>query len=1033
MGETGSAMQMKPWAACRVFNLAAALLAGCSSVCLQPAVALDPALDISQYAHTSWKLREGFSKGVINSVTQTSDGYLWLGSEFGLSRFDGVRNVPWDPPPGQHLPSNVILRLFTSRDGTLWIGTDKGLASWKNGKLTRIADLADLFIFALFEDQQGTVWAGGSAVPVGRLCAIGKGSTECFGKDGSLGRGVTSLYEYRGSLWVGSARGLWRWKPGPPELYPTSGPPADISSMVEGENGALWLSLGRGIKQLVDGKIKQYPSPIKDEPHAHRFLRDTDGGLWIASNQGLLHWHHGLVDTFTTGDGLSGDNIADLFEDREGTIWVATLDGLDRFRNFAVPTISMKQGLQNRLATSVLAAKDGSVWIGTISGLQKWTNGELTTYRRPEPQQPSRPPGQRPVREVGVRQLSDNNVESLAEDDDGRIWVSTRSGIGYLEEGRFTAISSADRALVRSIAIDRHGSLWIAELNRGLIHLSPSGKTQLMPWAKLGHNDFATRLAYDRQQDGLWVGFFNGGVAFLKEGRVAASYTRADGLGQRRINDFWISADNTLWIATDGGLSRLKGGRVSTLNSKSGLPCESVHWVIQDDTGSLWLHTTCGLVRVGRAELETWVGNPHYIVRSDLLDVSDGVMNRSWPHSFSPQVSKARDGKLWFLTLGGVAVFDPVRIASNKLAPPVQIEQITADHKQYNSVEGLKLPPLIRDLQIDYTALSLIAPEKVRFRYKLEGHDKDWQDAAARRQAFYNNLPPRDYRFRVVACNNNGVWNEAGAFLDFSIPPVYYQTSSFRLACVAGFLALLAIAYQVRLRNLRRQYSWRLEERVNERTRIARDLHDTLLQSLAGVSMQLHGISKLAATAPERTPSLIDRVREQVDSAFREARMKVYDLRSPTLEGNGLAAALREFTEQIEPHSSARFAVSIVGEARPCTPQVEEELLRIAQEAANNANRHAGAKEIRLVLEYQVNSLALRVSDDGCGFNLAEGFGKTGHWGLRNMQERAAQMKGKCTITSAPGSGTQVEVSIPLSSPSGRNTRAKHANSSTTG
>jgi signal transduction histidine kinase len=364
----------------------------------------------------------------------------------------------------------------------------------------------------------------------------------------------------------------------------------------------------------------------------------------------------------------------------------------------------------------------------------------------------------------------------------------------------------------------------------------------------------------------------------------------------------------------------------------------------------------------------------------------------------------------------------------------VEIEQITVDRKTYDApfaTNGrLRLPPLARDLEIDYTALSFAAPEKIRFRYKLEGHDRDWQEAGNRRQAFYNNLPPRNYRFRVIASNNSGVWNEAGASFQFSIAPAYYQTTWFGLSCVAAVLGLLGVTYRLRALYLARQFNLRLEERVNERTRIARDLHDTLLQSLAGVSLQLDGISKQSAKNPEKTPSLIARVREQVDYAFREARVKVWNLRSPALEGQSLAAALREFVERIGPETQACCGVTVSGDARPCSPEVEEELLRIAQEATNNASRHAQASEIRIALEYRVSSLTLSISDDGRGFDLDEGYRKAGHWGLKNMRERAAQIRGTCKITTAAGRGTRIEIHVPRSSWSLKGTLTKHAHSS---
>jgi ligand-binding sensor domain-containing protein len=361
----------------RAIIAAAVLLA-----CCRCATALNPSLDINQYAHNAWTIREGFLKGAISSIAQTPDGYLWLGTEFGLLRFDGVQSVPWQPPKGERLPSSFVRSLLAARDGRLWIGTTEGLASWKDGKLAHYPELAGQAVVSLFEDREGTVWAGESATPDGgRLCAISRRSVECSGDDGRFGSGVTSLHEdSAGNLFAGAVTGLWRWKPDPPKLYPMPDRPLELES----DNGALLISTRSGIRRLVDGKADAYqlPGPVGKYTPV-RLLRDRDGGLWIGTNgQGLLHVHQGRTDLSTQSDGLSGDVIESLFEDREGNIWVATLDGLDRFRDFAIPTISARQGLSVAAIGSVLAARDGSVWLGTRDGLNRWNNGQTTIYRK---------------------------------------------------------------------------------------------------------------------------------------------------------------------------------------------------------------------------------------------------------------------------------------------------------------------------------------------------------------------------------------------------------------------------------------------------------------------------------------------------------------------------------------------------------------------------------------------------------------------------------------------------------------------------
>src|SRR5882757_2389626 len=456
------------------------------------AFALNPALDVSQYAHTAWRIREGFSKGTIFALAQTPDGYLWLATEFGLLRFDGVRNVPWQPPPDQHLPSNKIWSLVAARDGTLWIGTSKGLASWKGGKLTQYAELAGMEIFGLLEDHEGALWAGGWELPAGKLCTIQRGSVGCYGEDGLLGRGVSGSDEDRkGNLWMGVAAGLWRWKPGPPQFYPLAFESNVIQCMAEGDDGALLIGTRGGIKRLVDGKIEAHPLPGPvPEFQAHRLLRDRDGGLWIGtSDKGVVHVHEGRTDVFARHEGLSGDDVSAFLEDREGNIWVSTRDGLDRFRDVAVPTFSVGQGLSNARVTSVLSARDGSVWLGTYDGLNRWNHGHVTIYRDrgDRPPVPATPRGA--VRELTRSGLPDQRLGSLFQDDGGRIWMSTLRGAGYLENDRYVSVSGVPAGQMYSITGDAAGNVWIANQEHGLFHLLGGSVVEQIPWTRLGHKD----------------------------------------------------------------------------------------------------------------------------------------------------------------------------------------------------------------------------------------------------------------------------------------------------------------------------------------------------------------------------------------------------------------------------------------------------------------------------------------------------------------------------------------------------------------
>jgi ligand-binding sensor domain-containing protein len=368
----------------------AAIALGIIFACWPCAFALGPSLDVNQYAHTAWKVSEGVFKGGLWSITQTAEGYLWLGTEFGLIRFDGVRAVPWQPPPGELLPSTDVRSVRAARDGGLWIGTYKGLASWKDDKLTHYPELDGNIVESILEDHEGTIWVvAGWTLSEARLCKIQNGQTQCYGKDGSSGSRVTCIYEDRqGTLWAGAMEGVWRWKPGPPRLYPLAGPAQRTYSLTESDDGGILIARRNGITELREGKLHPYPLSARQQFLPDKLLRDRNGGLWIGAlvDQGLLHIHQGKTDVFTPADGvsgdLSGDSVRSFFEDREGNIWVSTPDGLDRFRDFAVPTFSIQQGFSSRAVSSVLAGKDGSIWLGTSDGLNRSNKGQVTIYRK---------------------------------------------------------------------------------------------------------------------------------------------------------------------------------------------------------------------------------------------------------------------------------------------------------------------------------------------------------------------------------------------------------------------------------------------------------------------------------------------------------------------------------------------------------------------------------------------------------------------------------------------------------------------------
>lgn len=977
-------------------------------VCGRDTFALNPTLDVTQYAHMSWMIRDGFPKGEISSIAQTHDGYLWLGTESGLFRFDGIKHVQWRPPANQELPSNWIFSLLVTRDGTLWIGTEKGLASWKDGKFTQYAELAGRYIFKLLEDREGVLWVSGAGVPLGKLCAIRNSGVQCFGEDGSFGRAVFNLYEdSKGNLWAGVKEGMWRWKPGPPKFYSLPGETDGIQSLSEDNDGTLLIGWKGGMHRFLDGKTEVYPlTGIAHRFIARRAIRDRDGALWISTfDRGILHVHNGRTDVFSQSEGLSGERTNTIFEDREGNIWVATMSGLDRFRDSTVTTLSVNQGLSSARIRSVVADRNGGVWLATPNNLNRWNNGQVTIVNIQHKGKP-------------------NNFmpNSLFQDQTGRIWVSTPFEFGYLDNDRFVSISTLP-GVITAMAEDTANALWVANEHAGLIQVFGDRVVQQIPWSKLGHEDHVSAMVAD-PKGGIWLGFFLGGLAYYSDGQIRASYTTADGLTAGRVGDIKIEPDGALLIATEGGFSRLKNGRVATLTSERGLPCEAVHWFVEDDARSFWFYTPCGLLRIPRSELDAWAIavdqdiNAKRKIQATLYDSSDGVRLLATGNHFSPQVTKSTDGRVWFSTGDGISLVDPNRLPFNSLQPTVQIEQFVADRKTYDSISTgsglLRLPPLIRDLQIDYTALSFAAPEKILFRYKLEGRDSDWQEAGNRRQVFYNDLSPGNYRFRVMACNNSGVWNETGTYVDFYIAPAYYQTAWFRISAVILFLIVLAVLYQLRLQQVARQVRGRMEERLNERERIARNLHDTLLQSVQGLILKFHAVSK---QIPRDTPAYdaLEKTLDQADQVLAEGRNSIRNLRVDSASLSDLPAAFRSVAEETSQGRNAIFKTVVEGHPRELHPLVLEECYSIGREAIINALTHSEGQYVEAEIAYDSRQFRVRVRDDGRGIEpkILEAGGRPGHWGLQGMHERAQKIGGQLKFWSRPETGTEVELTVP--------------------
>ncbi|MBI5270624.1 MAG: hypothetical protein HY856_13210 [Burkholderiales bacterium] len=972
---------------------------------------LEPPLQMSQYAHTAWTPRDGAALGLVLAMAQTPDGYLWIAGSGGLFRFDGLQFQLWQPPDGQTLPSGPY-SLVAASDGTLWIGTYSGLSSWDGQRFVRRhAEVGMGFVTSLLEDREGTVWAGIIGEP-SRLCAARAGQIECTTAEGRFGSFVWSLAEDReGRLWVGAESGVWQWRPGEPRRYPMAGlRVGDLTTTADGQvlagvyGGGLMALAG---DRLVPHRFERAGAPGQwmagDEIKSNKLLRDRDGGLWIGSSgNGLIHVKDGQADTLTRAEGLSGNIACSLFEDREGNIWFGSERGLDRFRKLPVTTLSTQQGLPGEVIHSVLSTTDGSIWVGTNDGLARWKDGSRAVYQ-------------------ARHGLPGSQVRALYEDADGRLWVSTDKGVAYLAGERFVPVAAGPSTEVYVITGDAAGNLWLSG-NQGLAHLQRGRFVENTPWSAFGRKRPAQVLIADR--GGLWMSFWDtDGVSYLKNGVIETTYAAAQGLGEGIVMGMRLDEDGVMWAGTGkGGLSRIQGGRITSLSTANGLPCNFVHWSIVDNAGALWMFTACGLVRLTAADVAAWVADPTHRVTPKVWTAAEGVPLQLTPAGYHhPPVAKGADGRIWFVGGADVHLVAPADMPYNPVPPPVYVVSLVADHQPQAVADGLRLPPLVRDITVEFAALTLADPKSTRFRWRLEGHDTDWREAVDRRVASYTNLPPGDYRFQVKAANHSGVWNEQGASLAFSIEPAYYQTTWFRVASVLVPLGLAWAGFhlwlRLRIRRLQREFEATLDARVAERTRIARDLHDTLLQRFHGLLLQFQAAFNLLPDRPRESRQVLARAIDQVAEAITEGRDTVHALRTSVVESNHLADALRGLAEDLAAKGgqAVQVNVEVQGTPQALHPLVRDETFRIAAEALRNAFHHAEARRVEVSIHYGERQLRVRVRDDGKGIEpevLRLG-SRPGHFGLSGMRERAELAGGTLQLRSAAGTGTVVEFQAP--------------------
>jgi signal transduction histidine kinase/ligand-binding sensor domain-containing protein len=969
--------------------------------------ALNPSLQTSQYGHAVWRIQDGYLPGIPETVAQTTDGYLWIGTYAGLVRFDGVRFVPWSPPDGKPFPDSRIFSLLGGKDGSLWIGTGKGLARWKAGELSTYSELSGR-VNAIVEDADGNIWVVRSLLNDNRgpLCRVTGNDPRCYGQaDGMPLPTATRLtIDKSGNFWIGGFTGLCRWKPGSPSStffqkeLKEHGLLLGIEAIAVPPNGDIWISLERPGGRLelwhfADEVWKNVPLagvPGRD-PGISALFVDHDGSLWIGTGRrGIFRIYGDKTDHFSSADGLSSDAIAIFFQDREGTLWVASSKGLDSFRDLPVTSFSMREGLTADSVSTVLATRDGTVWIGNSGALDFLKQGKLSAIRT----------------SYG---LPGRDVTTMFEDHTGRLWVGLDSGLFVFVDGKFQEIRKPDGAsmgITFGVTEDTDHRIWVRS-GTALFYIEDRKVPRQVDVPQIAK---AYSLAPDPRH-GVWLGFDNGDIAHYHDNQLEL-FAADPNVSTGQMRKLLPEPDGSVWIVTQKGLVWWKEKRRRILTTRNGLPCDELYTAIGDDEGTLWLYTRCGLASITASQMKLWQSNPTAQIDVETFDIFDGVQPGVTP--LQPQASISRDGRFWFANDTLLQVFDAKLFRKNATPPSVIVERVIADGVKYRRrSDNFTLPALTRNLEIDYTAPSFVVPQKVLFRYKLEGHDAGWQESQTRRQAFYSDLKPGKYRFLVSACNNDGVWNEAGTSMDFSVAPAFYQTFWFGAFCAGVLIAILWLIYLLRMRQVSAEIRARMEERLGERERIARELHDTLLQGVQGLILQFHAAAK---QIPSQEPArqTLENALDRADEVLVEGRERVRNLRTPAELSGDLAEALRLAGQEAAHGSAASFAVVVEGTARELQPLIREEVYAIGREAVVNAFRHSNSVRIEVEISYESAQLRLRVRDDGRGIDPAvlNAGGRQDHWGLQGMRERASHIGARIEIWSRAGSGTEVDLRI---------------------
>lgn len=945
--------------------------------------------------HRIWGQEEGLFQPTIYSILQSRDGFLLLGTQDSLIRFDGthfrefaqgneavfhhnlIRSLAEDgsgnlwvgsigggaariTPSGaltrfttrDGLPSDIVVCLDSQGKDEMWVCTNQGLARFHSGRLTTFTTsdgLPSNQVRSTCETRDGSRWVAGVDFGLSRMKGARFEPYEgafLHAKDG-----VTALVcAADGSVWAGTANGVVHLQGASSQLINSAKglPDDEVSSLLEGPDGSLWIGTADGISRFRDGQISVYRTR---DGLSHSLVSslyiDREGSLWVGTKDGLDQFTDGKVTPFTTNEGLTSNDIGPVLEDQSGRLWIGTLGrGLDYFDGTRFRSLTRREGLNDDRVLSLAGATNDDLWVGTPGGLNRLRNGKVVaSYTRRDG-------------------LSGSEVHSLFADADGSLWVGTDRGLNHFDGGRFT-----------TVAVDRQGG-------PGDVLALAGGRS--------------TRLFISTDLPGFYT---------MRENNVA-SYSMEVA---RPVDCYYLDpAHHTAWMGTLGsGLIRWHNGTIAHVHVKDGLYDNRIYSILKDDHGNFWMASSKGIFRVSEKELDDFADGKTHVITS--IPFSTGQLRFECQSGVQPAAYRTRDGRLWFSTTNGLVVVDPNHLSSNNIPPPVQITSTIVNGQRVENRGELHVKPWEeKNLEIRYAGLTFVSPEKVVFRYILRGYDKEWTDAGSRREAFFTNLPPGHFEFSVLARNADGVWSKQAASLAFTVEPHLYQRGWFFPLLVVFAGLGIALGYRIRVSHLNHRFALVLAER----NRIARELHDTLLQGLSGITMQLQAVWTRLPVSKEK--QFLGEIIKDAAKCSQEARQSLWGLRAGRPGAPEFSENLMAVARQAVEGKPISLVLDVDPVSLKSTPGIEFQLLRIAQEAISNTLAHAFASTLKIELRIHDERLCLAIEDDGLGFS-RDAEQPFGHYGLTGMRERATEIGADFKVSSAPGNGTKIEVRVPLS------------------